>query len=53
MDQGEVSTSGNDGPDAMFQAKRYAVKFNPPCIFLEYEDTHTKRRVRAVSLGLE
>ncbi len=54
MDQGEASTAGTsgrnaDGPDATFKAKRYAVKFNPPCIFLEYEDTQTKRRVRAVS----
>lgn len=55
MDQEETSTSGtngrNDAPDAMFKAKRYAVKFNPPCIFLEYEDIQTKRRVRAVKLN--
>lgn len=31
-----------------YRAKRYAVKFQPPCIFLEYEDASKKRRVRAV-----
>lgn len=31
-------------------AKRYAVKSDPPCLFLEYEDDNHRRRVRAVSV---
>jgi hypothetical protein len=31
-----------------YKAKRFALKFEPPCIFLEYEDAAQKRRVRAV-----
>lgn len=34
-----------------YRAKRYAVKFDPPCIFLEYEDETSQRRVRAVKLN--
>ncbi|KAG2494559.1 hypothetical protein HYH03_007326 [Edaphochlamys debaryana] len=34
-----------------YRAKRYAVKFQPPVIFLEYEDSSKKRRVRAVKLN--
>lgn len=37
----------HDGPK--YLPKRYAVKLDPPCIFLEYEDANGKRRVRAVS----
>uniref|UniRef100_A0A7S0YKN6 Centrosomal protein of 19 kDa n=1 Tax=Polytomella parva TaxID=51329 RepID=A0A7S0YKN6_9CHLO len=33
------------------RAKRYAIKFNPPCLFLEYEDALRKRRVRAVKIN--
>lgn len=49
MDQ-QASTSGT-GEDAAgtYKARRYALKFSPPCIFLEYEDSLGKRRVRAVS----
>ncbi|GFR46471.1 hypothetical protein Agub_g8048 [Astrephomene gubernaculifera] len=36
--------------DGCYRAKRYALKFDPPCIFLEYEDISKKRRVRAVKL---
>lgn len=43
--------SDSEGLEAKFYAKRYAVKFEPPCIFLEYEEDKTrKRRVRAVKL---
>eukprot|EP00955_Chlamydomonas_euryale_P107161 365747-Chlamydomonas_euryale.AAC.38 len=31
------------------RARRFAVKFSPPCIFLEYEDASKKMRVREVS----
>ncbi|KAG2452597.1 hypothetical protein HYH02_002834 [Chlamydomonas schloesseri] len=34
-----------------YKARRYAVKYQPPCIFLEYEDASKKRRVRAVKLN--
>ncbi|GLI58883.1 hypothetical protein VaNZ11_000652 [Volvox africanus] len=37
--------------EGSYKAKRYAVKFQPPCIFLEYEDTTRRRRVRAVKLN--
>ncbi|EFJ50604.1 hypothetical protein VOLCADRAFT_103821 [Volvox carteri f. nagariensis] len=33
--------------EASYKAKRYALKYQPPCIFLEYEDTTKNRRVRA------
>ncbi len=45
------NTKGDANPDVQgYKARRYAVKFSPPCIFLEYEDTSKKRRVRAVRL---
>eukprot|EP00197_Chlamydomonas_leiostraca_P007709 CAMPEP_0202883886 /NCGR_PEP_ID=MMETSP1391-20130828/40127_1 /ASSEMBLY_ACC=CAM_ASM_000867 /TAXON_ID=1034604 /ORGANISM="Chlamydomonas leiostraca, Strain SAG 11-49" /LENGTH=192 /DNA_ID=CAMNT_0049566979 /DNA_START=137 /DNA_END=712 /DNA_ORIENTATION=+ len=34
-----------------YKARRYALKFDPPCIFLEYEDLEGKRRVRAVKIS--
>lgn len=38
---------------AQWRAKRYAIKFDPPCVFLEYEDGSLKRRVRAVRRGAQ
>lgn len=35
--------------EGQYKAKRYALKFDPACIFLEYEEENGKRRVRAVS----
>lgn len=40
--------SKEDNTDRVYKALRYAVKFDPPCVFLEYEDSSAKRRVRAV-----
>eukprot|EP00798_Chlamydomonas_sp_ICE-L_P015959 gene15959-22091_t len=38
--------------EAVWKAKRFAVKFGPPpCVFLEYEDEELKRRIRAVKLS--
>ena len=36
-----------EGGAAMFQPKRYAIKFNPPRFILEYTDG-TKTRIRSV-----
>ena len=44
-----MAPQGSDlGHEALYKAKRFAVKFNPPCIFLEYEDSSAKTRVREV-----
>lgn len=38
---------------SMYKATKYAVKYDPPCLFLEYEDADSTRRVRAVSTPAE
>jgi hypothetical protein len=44
-----MAPQGSDlGTEALYKAKRFAVKFSPPCIFLEYEDSSAKTRVREV-----
>jgi hypothetical protein len=42
-----------ESPQAAGRAKRFAVKFTPPCIFLEYVDGSGKTRVREASPSLK
>uniref|UniRef100_A0A7S2QU88 Centrosomal protein of 19 kDa n=1 Tax=Chlamydomonas chlamydogama TaxID=225041 RepID=A0A7S2QU88_9CHLO len=49
--EGTVDQESDGQYVAVLKAKRYAVKFDPPCVFLEYEDANAKRRVRAVKLS--
>lgn len=44
----KTAVNGQDLGDELWKAKRFAVKFQPPCIFLEYEEASQKRRVRQV-----
>lgn len=47
-DNGTAGRSATMENEGSYRAKRYALKYQPPCIFLEYEDTTKRRRVRAV-----
>ncbi|GIL47416.1 hypothetical protein Vafri_4238 [Volvox africanus] len=51
VDNGDSRKEASAESEGSYKAKRYAVKFQPPCIFLEYEDTTRRRRVRAVKLN--
>jgi hypothetical protein len=50
MNSNIIMSNADTGGTAAFIAKRLALKLDPCCFYLEYQDAASKTRIRAVSI---